>query len=92
MLGIVSSFVGGFFWSLIQYHRLAHRHCQPQRTVGLRAAHNSRICVPPEWLPHTRPAAQIESSLLSSLSSGSPGFLRRRLGRRYGRRERCLGS
>jgi len=34
---------------------------------------------------------QIESSLLSSLSSGSSGFVRRRLGR-HGRCERCLGA
>jgi hypothetical protein len=39
-----------------------------------------------------RGASQIESSLLSSLSSGCPGFLRRRPGRRFGRRERCRGS
>src|SRR5215813_6653488 len=37
-------------------------------------------------------AAQIESSLLSSLSRVSPGFLCRRLGRRHGLRERCRGT
>ena len=26
VLGIVGSFVGGFLWNLIQYHRLAPRH------------------------------------------------------------------
>jgi hypothetical protein len=34
---------------------------------------------------------QIESSLLSSLSRVSPGFVRRRLGR-HGRCERCRGT
>jgi hypothetical protein len=38
---------------------------------------------------HASLGMQIESSLLSSLSSGSPGFLRRRLRWRHGRRERC---
>ena len=32
LLGIVGSFVGGFLWNLIQYHRFAPRH---YHTVGI---------------------------------------------------------
>jgi uncharacterized membrane protein YeaQ/YmgE (transglycosylase-associated protein family) len=32
LLGIVGSFVGGFLWNLIQYHRLAPHH---YHTVGI---------------------------------------------------------
>jgi len=51
-----------------------------------------QICAKGASCCHIGLDAQIESSLLSSLSSGCLGFLRRRFGRRYGRRERWCGS
>jgi SAM-dependent methyltransferase len=50
------------------------------------------LCPQPIASDHLRQSTQIESSLCSSLSSGSPGFLRRRLGWRHGQRERCCGT
>jgi len=34
LLGIVGSFVGGFLWNLIQFHRLAPHHYHPVGFIG----------------------------------------------------------
>jgi uncharacterized membrane protein YeaQ/YmgE (transglycosylase-associated protein family) len=34
LLGIVGSFVGGFIWNLIQYHRLAPHKFHPAGIIG----------------------------------------------------------
>jgi uncharacterized membrane protein YeaQ/YmgE (transglycosylase-associated protein family) len=34
LLGIVGSFVGGFIWNLIQYHRLAPHRFHPAGIIG----------------------------------------------------------
>ena len=34
LLGIVGSFVGGFIWNLIDYHRLAPHHFHPAGIIG----------------------------------------------------------
>jgi hypothetical protein len=56
------------------------------------AAPIALICAAAADICHPSVAAQIESSLLSSLSSGSPSSLRRRLGQRHDQRERCGGT
>jgi hypothetical protein len=52
---------------------------------------NCLLCASVAGYPAVAVWVQIESSLLSSLSSGSPGFVRRRLWR-HGRCERCRGA
>lgn len=34
LLGIAGSFVGGFLWNLIQFHRLAPHHYHPVGIIG----------------------------------------------------------